>query len=59
MRQWTLREFNRVLNRNGFSVERYNGSHAIYTNDMGSHISVPRSMNAAIIKRLIKENKLQ
>lgn len=59
MRQWTLREFNRVLNRNGFSVERYNGSHAIYTNSKGSHISVPRSMNAAIIRRLIKENKLQ
>lgn len=58
MKQWTQKEFFAVLRYNGYYMDRHNGSHAIFTNEK-SHISVPKSMNATIIRRLIKENNLQ
>lgn len=57
MRQWTHREFVRVLRHNGFSYDRHNGDHSIYVRK-GRHISVPETLNSVIARRLIKENNL-
>lgn len=58
MRQYTRREFERILVSNGFHHNRTNGSHIIYTNNQGNHISFPRSIKNVIARRLIKENNL-
>ena len=58
LKQWKHNEFEKILKKNGFLYDRSKGSHSIFTNGDGSHISVPKSMNAVIIERLIKENNL-
>ena len=57
MRQYTQKEFIKVVKRNGFRYERHSGSHAIYTRN-GRHISIPHKLECVIARRLIKENNL-
>lgn len=59
MKQYTRREFVKVLNANGFEYKRSKGSHDIYYNDEGRHISVPATLIDVIARRLIKENNLK
>lgn len=59
MKQFKFREFTQVLKLNGYTLNRWNGDHAIYVNSSGRHISVPRTMVGVIINRLIKENNLK
>lgn len=59
MKQYTQREFIKVVKRNGFRYNRCNGSHSIYTNDIGKHISIPKNLESVIARRLIKENNLK
>ena len=59
MRQYTQREFIKICIANGFYYSRYNGSHAIYVNDGGRHISIPSNLESVIARRLIKENNLE
>lgn len=59
MRQYTQREFIRICVANGFYYSRHNGDHAIYVNDIGKHISIPKNLECVIARRLIKENNLQ
>jgi predicted RNA binding protein YcfA (HicA-like mRNA interferase family) len=58
MRQYTQREFIRIVKCNGFTYSRHKGSHAIYVNIKGNHISIPKKLESVIAKRLIKENNL-
>lgn len=58
MRQYTSREFTRIVKLNGFHYSRHSGDHAIYVNDKGRHISIPRNLECVIARRLIKENNL-
>ena len=58
MRQYTSREFIKIVEFNGFYYSRYNGDHAIYVNDRGRHISIPKNLESVIALRLIKENNL-
>lgn len=58
MRQYTQREFIKIVECNGFHYSRYKGSHAIYVNDEGRHISIPNNLKNVISRRLIKENNL-
>ena len=58
MKQWTRGEFVKMVERNGYHYDRNNGSHSIYTNEDGKHITIPLRMEAPIAKRLIKENNL-
>lgn len=58
LRQWKQNEFNKILNKNGFFCKGGKGSHSVFRSNDGRHISIPRSMNAVIIERLIKENNL-
>lgn len=57
MRQYTQKEFIKVVKKNGFRYERHSGSHAIYTRN-GRHISIPHKLECVIAIRLIKENNL-
>lgn len=59
MRQYTKRQFIRIVEKNGYYYSRNNGSHSIYVNKEGKHISIPLSMNMCITRRLIKENNLE
>ena len=58
MRQYTQREFIKIVEWNGFHYSRCNGSHAIYVNYEGRHISIPHNLESVIALRLIKENNL-
>lgn len=58
MRQYTSREFIKIVEFNGFYYDRHNGDHTIYVNDKGRHISIPKNLECVIARRLIKENNL-
>lgn len=58
MKQYTQREFIKVVKRNGYTYNRHNGDHAIYVNAKGKHISIPQKLECVIARRLIKENNL-
>ena len=59
MRQYTQRAFIKIVEKNGFHYNRCNGSHAIYVNSGGRHISIPHNLESVIALRLIKENNLE
>ena len=59
MRQYTSREFIRIVEFNGFYYNRCKGDHTIYVNDKGRHISIPKNLESVIALRLIKENNLE
>lgn len=58
MRQWTHDEFCKMAERNGFYYMRSNGSHSIYVNKEGHHMSIPLKLACVIARRLIRENNL-
>jgi predicted RNA binding protein YcfA (HicA-like mRNA interferase family) len=57
MKQYTQREFIRIIRRNGYTFNRHSGDHAIYVRD-GRHLSIPQKLNSVIARRLIRENNL-
>lgn len=59
MKQYTHREFVKIVKANGFHHDRHSGDHAIYLNDKGRHISIPAKLESVIARRLIKENSLE
>ena len=59
MKQWKLKEFLRVLRKNGYTYDRHNGDHHIYVNKDGRHISVPQKPADVICRRLIREYNLK
>lgn len=59
MRQYTSREFIKIVEFNGFYYNRCKGDHAIYVNDKGKHVSIPKNLECVIALRLIKENNLE
>lgn len=58
MKQYTQREFIRIVRNNGYSYNRHNGDHAIYKKN-GRHISIPHRLESVIARRLIKEHELK
>jgi len=49
----------KILKKNGFVIDRYHGSHTIYINADGRHISINmENFNGIIFRRLVKENHL-
>ena len=59
MKQYTSREFIKICTANGFYYNRTNGSHSIYINNEGKHITIPANLESVIARRLIKENNLE
>lgn len=60
-KQYTTREFERILKNNGFQKVRSNGSHVIYKNGDKTITVVnnqSKGMYKMICRRLIKENGL-
>lgn len=58
MRQYTSKEFIKIVKLNGFYYNRSSGDHNIFINDNGDHISIPNHLECVIARRLIKENNL-
>ena len=60
MIEWDKADFEKMLKKNGYKKVkgRGNGSHSIYVNEAGNHISIPLRIKAVIARRLIKENNL-
>lgn len=59
MKQIKTKEFLRLLSKAGFVLDRTKGSHSIFVNSKGEHVSVPRNLHSVIALRLIKEYDLQ
>lgn len=59
MKQYTLKSFTRLLNKNSYYLTRTSGSHLIFTNIEGRHISIPHNIKSVVALRLIKENNLK
>ena len=58
-RNWTPKEFQKLLEQNGYRITRTSGSHLIFTKQGCSHISIPATnVNMMLARRLIKENNL-
>ena len=58
MKQFTSREFIKIVKLNGYFYNRSNRDHDIFINDNGDHISIPNHLEYVIARRLIKENNL-
>ena len=58
MKQYARREFVKLVRQNGFEYIRSKGSHDIYYNNKGRHISIPQTLVDVIARRLIRENNL-
>ena len=59
MKEYSRKEFIRIIEANGFYYDRNNNGHAIYLNKEGRHISIPSKIVNVIARRLIKENNLE
>ena len=60
-KEYSFREFKKLLHENGFEYLRVTGDHYIFSNGI-SLISVPnhgKKLNRMITRRLIKENNLR
>lgn len=57
-KQYTEREFKKVLKQNGYKPDRWKGSHEIWINEKGNVISINKNPNTMVCRRLIKENNL-
>lgn len=56
---YTLKEFERILRRNGYVFLRQNGSHRIWSHCITCEIiSVPIKCNPMITNRIIRQNHL-
>lgn len=44
MKQYTKKEFVRILHNNKFFFDKNSGGHTIYTNKNGKHISIPNKI---------------
>lgn len=58
MKEYTSKEFINIIKKNGFFYHRSKGSHFIYKNNKGDHISIPYKLSMVIARRLIKENNI-
>ena len=57
VKAYSKREFEQLLNENGYEFARCKGSHFIYKKG-DKTVSVPKNLNSMIGRRLIKEYNL-
>ena len=56
---YSNKDIQRILRKNGFAFQRQTGSHSIYTNETGKHMTVRFSnCNKMVWQRMIKEYNL-
>lgn len=58
MKQWNLKMLIKVVENNGYHFNRYSGSHMIYRNNNGYHISIPRNLKCITAQKLVKKYNL-
>ena len=59
MKNYSRKEFERILMCNGYIMSRQSGKHCIWGKDGVVNIPIPKhKLNYMICKRLIKENNL-
>lgn len=58
MKNWTRREVKTIMKANGYTIARWNGSHAIYKKENNTIVIGTSNNNSAIFNRIIKENNL-
>lgn len=59
MKNYSAKEFEKLLSDNGWTYDHQTGDHKIYYKN-GKHVSVPiRKKNPMLFRRLIKENGLE
>ena len=59
MYNYKRREVSIIMKNNGYTLDHYTGSHAIYRNDRGEHISIGTcKCNGAIMHKLSKKHNL-
>ena len=57
---YNIRDIEKILKNNGFFLHHQKGSHKIYKNKYGNHITIAIcNYNKMIMQRLIKENHLK
>ena len=60
MAEFSKRDVERILRKNGWKLHRCKGSHKIYKNEYNQHLTViPSRCNRMIMQRLIKEYDLR
>lgn len=60
MKEYSTREITTILKYNGFSLQRNNGGHGVFS-DGKRTLSIPmhgRCVNRMLFRRLVKENEL-
>ena len=56
---YNLRDIKKILKMNGWTVHHQKGSHIIYKNEKGEHLTIAIcNNNKMIMQRLIKEHNL-
>lgn len=59
MKQYTVKQFKKILKDNGYSYDRTKGDHEVYIKENKNPISIPVvRMKSVVALRLIKENSL-
>lgn len=60
MKQYSVRDFKRLLEKNGYTLDRKSGDHLIYAKDGCAPISITATrMKSVVALRLIKEHSLK
>lgn len=62
IKQWSVKDFQKLLSKNGYVFIRQTGSHAHYINAESDHIGFPicsKEVNMMLARRLIKEHNLK
>lgn len=60
IKSYSKREFERILNNNGYHLARVKGSHHVYErSDDGDIITINIKPRPVIIRRLIKQHRLK
>lgn len=62
MREYTVKEFSNIVEKNGWRFSHKTGSHAVYRKPNAPSISIPvvkKCVSMPLTKRLIKEHKLE
>jgi len=62
MRKFSTRDFQKVLKKNGYKLDRTKGSHMIYKNDAGEHIAIyqcGRGLAPSVTHKLIRDHNLK
>lgn len=58
MKQISREDFLKILRKNDYKYVRSKGSHFIYENPDGNHITISLNLKSIVYQRLIKENNL-